>query len=320
MDRPPSPDGIDDAGMNTKRIIPLALALVLGLISARMVVKIIQSKSVAQAANGPKLVKVVVAARDLPAGEDLTNDDVTAGEIVADSAPGTTFADPGELVGRVPAAPLVKGQAILESLLAPKGSGSGLQALIPTGMRAVTIEVNEFSGVAGYITPGCRVDIVQPLHDTSSNETVDRSIAQDVLVTAVGTRPVLGQDPQAGHSVTLLVTPRQGQLIDLATSNGRPRLLLRNARDAGRDEPPGVALSDLMGRIEKTTPSPEAEKAMAPTPGVDPFAPATQPSVATHDRWKIRVITAGTPSVVDLSLPHVQAPSTVTDTKDIKDP
>jgi Flp pilus assembly protein CpaB len=158
------------------------------------------------------------------------------------------------------------------------------------------------------------VDIIQPLHDNVSNESVDRSIVQDVVVTAVGTRPLVGQDPQAGHSVTLLVTPRQAQLIDLASSDGRPRLLLRNARDVGTDAPPPVALSDLMGsHFVRTTYPTGGQPAVVQNQSVDPFAPTTRPAIASAPQWSVRVVTAGAPAIVNLNLPHATEPSTVTD-------
>jgi len=207
--------------MNVKKIVPLIGALALGLVAARMVVRLIQSnKAPEQTAAGPRIEKVIIAAHDVSAGSMLADDDLDTTKLAVDSAPAGAFTDSTAVVGRVSAVSLAKGQTIVDSWLAPKGTAAGLQAVIPSGMRAFTIDVNEISGVAGYITPGCRVDIVQTLHDATTNQPVARCVAQNVEVTAVGTRQAAGA-LDIPHSVTLLVTPLQAETIELASSNGR---------------------------------------------------------------------------------------------------
>src|SRR5690606_33654717 len=111
---------------------------------------------------------------------------------------------------------------------------AGLQALIPEGMRAITIEVNEFSGLAGMIRPGAIVDVMSTLQG-SGEDAMARTIVQGVRVTAVGQRvsALEEQDEEAGpaRSVTLLVTPEQAEKIELAAVTSRPRLVLRSPAD-----------------------------------------------------------------------------------------
>jgi pilus assembly protein CpaB len=300
--------------MNVKKIVPLVGALALGLVAARLVMHMLQNNNTAKADSGPHTVNVVVASQDIPPGNVLSDDDLTTNKFADASKPTDSFDDPSGVVTRVSAGPIVKGQVIVESLLAPNGSGSGLQAVIPSGMRAVTVDVNEVSGVAGYVTPGCRVDIVQTFHDDVSNQPVARCVAQNVEVTAIGTRQSLGTSEEA-HSVTLLVTPRQAETIELASANGRPRLVLRGWRDQSTAETPMVSLSDLTG---DSIPLPRTPIA------VDPFAATTRPSVAPEvaatNKYRMRVIAAGEESYVNVNLPR-QSPSTaVTGTSDqIKD-
>jgi pilus assembly protein CpaB len=290
--------------MNYKKVLPLAAALILGLVSACMVVKLMHAKP-PQAASGPALSRVVTAGRDVTAGELLDQDALSVGQIVTSSAPGTTFSDPAELVGRVVIVPLVRGQAIVESLLAPKGSAAGLQAIIPQGMRAVTIDVNEVSGVAGYVTPGCRVDLLQSVRDDSTSQVIGRCLVQNVEVTAVGTRGATA-DSQPAHSVTLLVTPRQAQLIELASTNGHARLVLRGSTDHKTDQLSPVTMSDITGIAH------EAAEAIAPRPQTgDPFAATTQPVARAAD-WRVRVVAAGEASLVSVRTSPVAGQSTFT--------
>jgi pilus assembly protein CpaB len=264
----------------------------------------------------------VVAGRDIAAGDALTDDDVTVSQIAADSAPAEGFSDTSALDGRVAAAPIVKGQAILEPLLAPKGSGSGLQAAIPQGMRALTIDVNEISGVAGYITPGSRVDILQPFRDLT-NQPIERFIVQNVPVTAVGVKGSLTADQNTAHSVTLLVTPRQAALIDLATANGRPRLVLRNTLDKESPLVPTITLTELTGGSVgplTVVPQPPVEVVAPIHTGIDPFAPTTRPAPVVDAEWRMRVITAGESGEVDVHLPKLDNPVTHTDTNDVNNP
>lgn len=304
--------------MNAKKALPLVIALVLGAISARMVVKIIQNRPTnAQTSQGPKLTQVVVAARDISAGQQLGSDDLEMIAIPATATAGATFSNLDDLYGRVVAAPLVHGQAVLDSLLAPKGSGSGLQAAIPPGMRALTIDINETSGVAGYLTPGCHVDIDLSLHDDATNQMIDKCLVQNVPVTAVGTRPVIGQDiTGVAHSVTLLVTPRQAEMIDLGSANGRTRLVLRNSMDHATDDLPVVTLNELAGGHGLLAAAPATRPA-------DPFATATPSAqkIASND-WQVRVITAGETNLVSIRATKSPGSSAVTgaDPKDATAP
>ena len=145
-----------------------------------------------------------------------------------------------------------KGQPIVETMLTQEGSGSGLQALVPKGMRAVTIEVNEFTGVAGLIVPNCHVDILATINDGKNNRQVSKAIVQNVVVKAVGQRTTVnGNEPpnpnEMFKSVTLLLTPKDAEAVELACSTGRPRLVLRGGRDNETNENGGVSLSDLSG-------------------------------------------------------------------------
>lgn len=321
--------------MNLKKALPLGAALILGLISARLVVQMLHKKPAEAETTGPKMVDVVVAQKDLTAGQSLSQDNLSTTRLPENAVPAGAFADPTELVGRVAAVSLVKNQTVVESLLARKGAPSGLQAVIPLGMRAVTVDINETSGVAGYVTPGCRVDVLETLHDQATNELLGRNIAQSVPVLAVGIRPdASNADPtQGNHSATLLVTPRQAELIELASANGRPRLVLRGAEDQRISDVPPVTLSELTSDVAR-------EPAR---PVIDPFAvplstPTTRPSSAeipsepltpsipvsrAAPEWRMKVITDGEAGEVDVVMPvsaNGQPSISGTETKDVTSP
>ena len=103
---------------------------------------------------------VVVAAADLALGSELKKDDLTVVQFPAGKTPEGTFANPQEVVGRGLIVPVVKNEPILQAKLASKEAGAGLPPVIPEGMRAVSVRVNEVVGVAGYVLPGNRVDVV----------------------------------------------------------------------------------------------------------------------------------------------------------------
>ena len=172
--------------MNWKTWFPLILAIVLGVVAAKAAHDWIQKNRTAQAPAG-QFVKVVVAKGDTQPGKDLTADDLKLANVDAADAPASGFRTIEDVVGRVNETFMSKGQTIVEAMLAPKGAGSGLQAMVPLGYRAVTMEVNEFSGVAGLLSPGCHVDIISTMQGAENGQ-VSKTICQDLKITAVGQR------------------------------------------------------------------------------------------------------------------------------------
>src|SRR5439155_18696072 len=133
----------------------------------------------------------------------------------------------------------------------PKGAGGGIQALVPKGMRAITVAVDETSSLAGMLLPGAHVDVVSTLNGGGREDTVALTIVQDVLVQAVGQRMSAHAGDKDGaqlaRTVTLVVTPRDAEAIELAGSMGRTRLVLRGANDRETAEGVGVTFVQLRG-------------------------------------------------------------------------
>src|SRR6476659_2475884 len=124
--------------MNWKTWIPLGVAIVLGL-AAAMIARGALSRTRGVAPAQPKTVKIVVIKGHVTPGQELAADQLTLGPIAAEVPPQGSFADVSPVVGRVAAAGMFNGQPVMEDLLAPRGSGSGLQSLLPRGMRAITV-------------------------------------------------------------------------------------------------------------------------------------------------------------------------------------
>ena len=133
--------------MNWKTWTPLALAIVLGLIAAK-VARDALTRSRDRDRAQTTTIKVVVAKAPVTPGQELTAELLALGPISAEVPPAGAYTDVARVVGRVTVAPMFPGQPVMDTLLAPKGTSAGLQALVPRGMRAITVEVNETSGVS----------------------------------------------------------------------------------------------------------------------------------------------------------------------------
>jgi pilus assembly protein CpaB len=247
----------------------LLVALALGLITAYVGWNIVVSNR--QQAEGPKTAKILVARRDLDPGTAIEAADIEAASWPAESAPKGTFTNVKDLIGRTVVSLVAMNAPVLDGSLAPAGSPPGLQALVPEGMRAVTLEVNESSGVAGLLVQGARVDVISTLR--RGDQTVARTIVENVKVTAVGSRLV--RDPResgenAVRTVTLVMSPKNAEAIELASTNGRPRLVLRGTADNSPTASPGVSLEELVGGV-----IPAPSNTNNPVP--DAFGPAQLP-------------------------------------------
>ena len=291
--------------MSFKTWVPLVLAIVLGLIAAKFVSNTLQSRKDAHASVG-QLTQIVVSKHPLTPGQSLGADDLTIGDVGKNSVPEASFASTADVIGRTVLIPMGKGQPIIEGLLSPKGNGSGLQALVPKGMRAITIEINEFSSVGGMILPGCRVDVLATLQGKNGVQT--RTVVQNVKVTAVGQR-VVPEGKEGGEpfkSVTLLATPEQAETIELVATLGRPRLSLRSGRDNDLTRTKGIDVAAILGETRANTAvasDPFNSGQPVQTISIPSTNPSTQPSQQpVVDTRSISVIRAGQESFVTVQI------------------
>ena len=132
---------------------------------------------------------VVVAASNLQLGAQLKAEDLQVIAFPLGKAPEGTFAQPSEIIGRGLIVPIVKNEPVLKAKLASKEAGSGLPPVIPEGMRAVSVRVDEVVGVAGYVLPGNRVDVLATANPTDQrSDTTTKVILSNVQVLTAGTR------------------------------------------------------------------------------------------------------------------------------------
>src|SRR4051812_20145432 len=164
--------------MNWKTFIPLLLAIVLGLVAAKVARDTLNRQH--QPAPQGHFTSIVVTKRSVAPGQELNAEDLTLGQVSPETAPEQSFDSIAAVLNRTAKVELVKGQAVVEPLLAEKGTGSGLQALVPAGMRAITIEVNEFSGVGGMIAPGSRGGVVGAIQGSGGGGVGARNIRPKV--------------------------------------------------------------------------------------------------------------------------------------------
>jgi pilus assembly protein CpaB len=200
---------------------------------------------------------VVVAAADLALGTALKKEDLTVVNFPAGQAPEGAFARAQDIVGRGLISPLVKNEVVIPAKLASKEAGAGLPPVIPEGMRALSVRVNEVIGVAGYVLPGTRVDVVATASSGNSlPEATSKVILSNVQVLTAGTRIEQDQDkgkPMQVTVVTLLVYPDQAERLALASTEGKIQLALRNPLDLSAPETPGIRPGILMGAVKAPT-------------------------------------------------------------------
>lgn len=243
---------------------------------------------------------VVVAAADLQIGTALKKDDLRVINFPEGTAPEGSFSQPNDLLDRGLIVPVVKNEPILAAKLASKEAGAGLPPVIPEGMRAVSVRVNEVVGVAGYVLPGNRVDVVATASPTDSrSDTTSKVVLSNVQVLTAGTRMEQNQeDPQPTQVtvVTLLVNPEQAERLALASTEGKIQLALRNPLDQGAPETPGIKTAGLLGgKQQANTPAPRVTRARAPQskPVVEPpppAAPVASVEIIRGDKRSVEVI------------------------------
>jgi pilus assembly protein CpaB len=223
--------------MNRTRLLMIgALALALGFLASVYAYKNLQSRSGVSTEPG---VEVIVAADDLQVGAKVGERDIKVIRIPASDLPAGAPRKKSDVLDHGVILPITKGDFILPTKLAGENAGSGLPSLIPPGMRAVSVRVNEVVSVAGFVTPGTRVDVL--LTGTpGGGEQQTTTVLQNVAVLASGhtlERTATGE-AQTTAVITLLVSPDDAQRLTLASSEGHIQLALRNPLDTKQDEVP----------------------------------------------------------------------------------
>jgi pilus assembly protein CpaB len=259
--------------MNKRFLLVVAFALVVALAASYVVFQQLE-KGIRTAASA-RAAKVLVAARDLPVGTLLKSEDLRVVEW-SGTPPAYAVVRSEDAVGRGVVANIYAGEPVHPMRLAATGAGGGLAATIPLGKRAVAVRVNDIVGVAGFVSPGMRVDLLAsgtPPNATGNLGTQTRTVLQNIEVLSAGQNIQKDAEgkPVAVQVVNLLVTPEDAEKLSLAGTDTKIQLVLRNPLDTETTKPPGTALAYILqgGVPAKPEPKQAAPKA-APRPPAPP--------------------------------------------------
>jgi pilus assembly protein CpaB len=226
--------------MNRTRLLMIGfVALALAAFVSFSVYRRLNNPGGANVAPGDN---IVIAATDISLGAKIEDMNVRVVQLPAADLPPRHFRQKSQVLGRGVIVPIAQGEYVLPEKLAGENAGSGLPALIPTGMRAVSVRVNEVIGVAGFVVPGTRVDVLLTGSPSGSGGERTTTVLENVAVIASGQRlerSVTGE-AQTAPVITLLVSPDDAQRLALAQSQGKIQLSLRNPLDTKQQELPSV--------------------------------------------------------------------------------
>ncbi len=247
--------------MNRSRLLMIGtLALALGAVVSLLVYKNLQGRG--SSSNEPG-ADVIVAADDIQVGGRVEERDVRIVRFPSAALPPGYFGKKSQVLDRGVIIPITKGEFILPSKLAPENAGSGLPSLIPRGMRAVSVRVNEVVSVAGFVGPGTRVDVLLTGTPNGSTENQTTTVLQNVAVIASGhtLEHNAAGDAQNTPVITLLTSPEDAERLTLASAEGKIQLVLRNPLDTHEDS---VDAANAKGLYKGGTPVPPPPKVIHP--------------------------------------------------------
>jgi pilus assembly protein CpaB len=270
--------------MRSRGLLMLVIAVVAGIAAVLMAARWMQLQ-------GGDKGRIAVANVDVELGGRITPEMIRMVDWPQSSVPAGAFNDMSKLQGRVVKTSLQRGEPFMEARLAPEGTKGGLSAVVPEGKRAMTVRVNDVVGVAGFALPGTFVDVMVNTQEEGSqrgdkDHTISKIVLERILVLAVAQEADRDTTkPKVVNAVTLELTPKEAEIIDLARSVGTLSLVLRNQTDPKVTSTEGATKSMLLG-LRVPAPAPAAATqpvAMrAPAPRQARTAPAPEPAAAKH--------------------------------------
>jgi len=252
----------------------LLLALTSGVVAALLALRYLRERTTPLMAAEPKRANIVLSARSLPVGAVLTERDLKIVSWPGEAVPSGYLRSVKDAVGRGVITPVAENEPLLEAKVSTKDAGGGLPIIIRDGMRAVSVKVDEVIGVAGFVLPGTRVDVMLTLEKGPDRpQAITKTLLQNVQTLAAGqsvTRDKEGK-PQTVTVITLLVSPDDAELLALAAKEGRLQLALRNTLDT-------LAVATSGARSDKLTPAsassssnrPQRNRSVAPVVRANP--------------------------------------------------
>jgi pilus assembly protein CpaB len=266
--------------MNRRFVLALGISATMALLVSAVFYQIaVRGRSGPSEPAGTR--EVVVATRDLDIGATVEPADLRLEQWPANRVPEDGFSELDQVVQGVPVARILAGEPVMRRRLAPPGSGVGLSPKVPVGMRAISVRVDDVTGLAGFVLPEAQVDVLVTGTPLSSPESgrMTRTILSKVRVISAGENlePDATGKPQRVAVVTLLVSPEQAELLTLAASQGRLQLVLRNMRDEQVVETRGVRERQMFAMDWEPSrdqgaprPQPAATLALPPAPPPPP--------------------------------------------------
>jgi pilus assembly protein CpaB len=236
---------------NTRTIVVLLVAVVMAGLAAFGVYLAVQSRPIREVEVAR--TQAVVATHPIAVGTLVTKDDLKLVAWPAATPVPGSFTEIDKVVNRGIVVAVSENEPLTESKLAPVGSGAGLPPTITEGMRAISVKVNEVIGVAGFVVPGTRVDVLVTAKGSATTATTEtRTVLSNVQVLTAGTRYDQERATKEGKAipttvVTLLLTPDDAEKLTLASEEGRIMLALRNPLDTAPTTTKGQKLSGLLG-------------------------------------------------------------------------
>jgi pilus assembly protein CpaB len=236
--------------MDRRFLTVLAVSLIFALIVSTIFYRMTAgagNKPLVQAPTDTK--DLVVAAKPLPVGVTVKIADVRIDKVPLNQFPKGAFSKVDEVVDRPVISNILMDEPVLEGRLSARGSGLGLAPMIPVGMRAVTVRVTDVAGVAGFVFPGLRVDVLVTGRPPNNDTPITATCLQNMLVLSAG--QTVQSDPRGQPiqtpTVTLLATPDQAETLTLAGNSGSVQLVLRNGSDQAIQKTAGSSVRELYG-------------------------------------------------------------------------
>ena len=236
--------------MDRRFLTVLAVSLVFAVVVSAIFYQITARAGTSKGAPTPVTIKdIVVAAKPLGVGVTVKREDLKVSKIPQDAFPKGAFSKVEEVIDRPVISNILVDEPLVEGRLAVRGSGQGLGPIIPVGMRAVSVRVNDVAGVAGFVLPGMRVDVLVTGRPPASDGTFTTTCLQNILVLSAGQTIQADSRGQAmpAPTVTLLATPDQAEILTLANQEGHIQLVLRNGSDHAIEKTSGREIAELYG-------------------------------------------------------------------------
>ena len=280
--------------VRTRSLVLLFLALASGVAAAWLSLSYLRRETQPLLNPTASAGKAVVAAKDLAVGSVLTEQDVRVIDWPGNAVPAGLIATPQDAIGRGLMSAVRLNEPLLEVKLAPRGAGGGLNVIIEPGKRALALRVDDVTGVAGFVQPNSRVDVLLTMTAPGGTEVSTKAILQNVEALAIGQTTQTNAQGQAQvvPVVTVLVTPEQAETLALASNQGRIQMAMRNQLDTLPIKTTGTRVSALLGPVR---PAPQPPAVLGYRRGgtvvTSPRAPATEETIVEGFRGGERSIT-----------------------------